>query len=177
MEWKIKYTGKFLFLLFFTLFCAGIVLLYAIQMSLRNGTSIIENLVGMSFIGFLFIMAWLFTFPALILRKKIPKKITLDKENKTLTIHFNKKPSVIPFENLAFNAHHHKYYSTLNLYYVYKSKRGHVIKKRVLSLIGLGKQIGWHKELINDMIQSFDESKIEIYSEHDRSIFAHILGN
>lgn len=137
-EWKIKFTGKLVYLLIFTFFCAAIVLLYAGYMSFRFGGTIIGNLIGLSFIGFLFIFAWLFTFPALILRKKIPNKINLNNQEKYIELHFRRKKTIkIHFENLAYNANHYASHSTLNFYYVHKSTRGHVLYKRVISLIGL----------------------------------------
>lgn len=177
MEWKIKNTGRLFYLLLFTSFCFGIVMLYAIYVSIKYGVNLKIVLLGFSIFGFLFVLAWLFTFPILILRKKIPKRITLDTEAKQLVLHYRKKETKFKLESLAYNAHHYKYHSTLNLYFVYRSSRGHWIHKRAISLIGVHKNIGWHSKLIHDIDNQFIELEIPHFTERDRSFFSHILGN
>lgn len=177
-EWKIKFTGKLIYLLIFTLFCVGIVFLYAGYMSFRFGGSIIGNLVGLSFIGILFIFAWFFTFPALILRKKVPKKITLSSQEKFIEFHFRrKKPLKIHFENLAYNVNHYAVHSTINFYYVHRSTRGHVLYKRVIDLFGLKWHIGWEPSLIKEIQSHLEKLDVELKSERDKSFFGHILGS
>lgn len=175
-EWKVKHTGKFIYLLVgFGIFIL-IYLLIAIRFSYSGDMTILESISSLAIMGFLFIIAWLTVFPGMILRKKIPLKIIADIDDSKIHFVFPKnKIATLNKDEFAWDLHTYKFYNCLVISKKIRSRRGHNVYVEQYSIIGLRNMPGWHYDKLMDVSEWLELNNYEKHIKKDKFLFQRLM--
>lgn len=175
-EWKVKHTGKIIYLLIGFGFFLLIYTLVAIRFSYNGDMTILESLGSLALVGFLFIMAWLAVFPGMILRKKIPLKIIADiDESKIHFVFPKKKMTTLNKNEISWCLHTYKFYNCLVINKKIRSRRGHDVNVELYSIIGLRSLVGWHYDKLMDVSEWLELNNYEKHIKKDKFLFQRLM--
>lgn len=156
-EFKVRSNGKILLFFYFVLAIAIQVVPY-LYFSLKDEPSH-EVIFAMIFL-FIPTIVLISSLIAEIRRKNIPTKITIDEINNTITFTFNKEKKgekivQLQKEEVAYTYKNERLISSVTIYYKMRARRGHIVKKRYLMIIGSFLGISWSNAKLSKINQVF----------------------
>ena len=148
----------------------------ALQITGRYGGSFEDNFTELIAYGSIFILAWLFTFPSLILRKKIPLQINIDSDNKFIELILpQNKSKVADLYSAAYSYYSYNGYSSIVLYTKFRGRFGNTIYGEFISILGIRYGIGWKKETIDEIAQHLNQLEVELRHCTDKAFVTRLL--
>jgi hypothetical protein len=174
--WVTKNTGKGFYLLIFTLLSIMGLISMILYGDRKNHDKNIEDLL-FTFLAFSpLLIGWIFIFSKFIFKKRIPVKITYD--NKTFEFEFyfsNGTRHRLSQNEISYTYFEYKRYNVLIFNKKVHSKRGHIINKELISLVGLNYKFGWEKQILDNISKYLNEIGIDYFKTNDKSFIMRII--
>jgi hypothetical protein len=175
-KWKIKSTGKWEYLIIFTLVSLLFYLWIILRETLQYGGAYFDNLLE-SLLGYsLVIFIWLITFPYLIYKKKIPVRLTIDSKNKNIKISFSRNDSQIyDFNSLAYSFYNYNLHSVLIIHHKFIGTRGNWVYSEIVCILGIEYGFGWKRKTLIEITDHLEKLDIEFYEYPDKAFLARLF--
>ena len=166
-SWSVRTDGKFsllIFVFFASLFFYTLWILYAMQKPNAN-ESFMEMFTTYFFSMFFFFIIWLISVFPIILKRKIPIRLKMNKEALTLSYSNRKKRmntnEISIKRDLLAYSFNEDFFSRLIIYKKVKSHTGRWAYVKVCKLIGFPMSISWTNDILKSMAKSFSAFGIE----------------
>jgi hypothetical protein len=179
-QWIIKYNAKLIYISVYFIVVFVFTYFKLLKGEIGNSNDAELNLTIGTFIGFFFLflpftVPFLIVIPYWILKKKIPKKITLNSES--LNIYYKiKSQQDFELDKLGYSINPNDNYSVITLYKKIKAKRGHYIFKKSTTILGLSYSLGWKKEQLDEIARELERVNIpHIELKRKGSLFEHLI--
>lgn len=170
-EWQVKRTGKVLFLFYYYSIVFFMYLLFSIRATIKYGGTIKENLLEGLLLFSLFLLVALTTLPVWILRKKVPKYISIDRISNKFTIKRKKHSATFSLDDLAYEIKRKSFYSVLIFYRKYKATRGHLIYNKTISIVAPVISNSWKVKTLDEIVVQLKKTNIEIHTKKNNLNF------
>jgi len=168
-SWEVKTKGKLEYLLIFTVFSVLFFIYFVWRGTAGDVGSFMHTLEETAIGAILFYIAWLVTFPAMILKRKIPGKIRIDPETASIEFSLNKKNTdLMDFKDLAFSYYSYRLYNVIIFHRKAIGTRGNMIYGEYLSIMGMTYGFGWKRKTIQEIYEFLDTLNIEHYQFPDK---------
>jgi hypothetical protein len=177
--WEAKTKGRILFVL---MYLFGLVVVYfeiIIGVLLENYHMVDKKELPLEYIEL--ISPLIVFFPALIvitivpiywiLKKKTPKRITVD--NNDITFWYTKKKfTTKSLDKIGFSIHDYSYYSALTIFEkIQPDNSQYWYYKQMFGIVGLIITISWNQKTIQEMSDEFEKTGIKKFNLKDKKPF------
>lgn len=157
MEWKVKTTGKLIYILSHLVFSFSLILWFSARIDRDPNQEYLDALIDSILFtigfGFMFIIAGVFYPIYWILKKKIPNNISISIDSKITFKYKRKKNKTYTNSILAFSIYQYNLYSTLVFYRVYKAENGQKVYKELFDVIATKTPFSWQPSMFNEIAE------------------------
>jgi len=145
---------------------------------LRN-ESFISNLQSPGHFLFCAAIVLIVFSPIWIYRRKVPKEIHLDAENKTLHIVSKRKNKslTLPLDRISYHYEAHALYCNLEIYLTVESRRGHMIKPLTRTIIVPAYGMAINADSLRKLVNCLKENGVEVNRDAKPRSFWDIIAN
>ena len=171
-KWEIKNKAKWLYVIIY-LFMVFITYYWLVStMTIRQGGDFEENFRALLILFFPVTVILLIVPPYWILRKKIPKAITVNAKENYIALKFNAKKTIYyDMNEICFSLSEYQFYSLFVFYEKLRAKRGHIVYKKILSIVGLPVSFSWTSDKLKSLESALREIRVEELKRDDKDSF------
>ncbi len=173
MKWEVKYTGKGLNLFIFILLSVMFVLLLILYYQYRDSTLSIRRFgLALLFLSPILIV-WILFFAKYIFKKLIPTKIECF--NDDVKFYFGAKSITFKIDSLSYDFYEYRFYNVLVVSKMMETRRGDLIHKEFMSIVGLKYGNSWSMSMVKEVAQYFNLCQVERSNKKDIGFFRRIF--
>ena len=121
------------------------------------------------------IFAWITVVPAAILKKLVPKTISIDSAKSIAFTYPNGKTKELKSTQYAFTYHRYSFHSVFILYQIDVATRGHLIKRECLVLTGMRFGQGWNTHRLDEITEHLTKIGTEFINAEDKPFLSRLL--
>lgn len=157
-------------MLYVLLFSGGMHISSVLKNRKHSHLELIDRLLDpFSFFMCLFISILLMS-PFTFYYKKVPRKLTVNLEERRLQIikKRNSKPLNFDFDRISYYSQSYFFFTTLEIYSEFTSSRGVIMNKRFTGIVVPSFGFSWNKKTIRQITDTFKEQNVPIEKNPDK---------